>query len=544
MIYMDVDAALSEVPLNVMSLTDDTDFKTREESVTFNQSGLDLVWNFVTTAGAFTQTAVTPTNTAGDYDWVNQGNGDYTIEIPAAGGASVNNDTEGFGWFSGVATGILPWRGPTITFRDAALNNLLIDDAYSATRGLAGTALPAAAADATGGLVISDAGGLDIDAMNAAAVRMTAVRAAVLTDWINGGRLDLLLDAIPTTAMRGTDSAALASVATEARLAELDAANLPTDVAAIPTTAMRGTDSALTDKTDFSLSTAGILAIWHQALTAVVTAGSVGKLLKDEVTSVRMATLTDWINGGRLDLLLDAIPTTAMRGTDGANTTTPLTAAGIRTALGMASADLDTQLDKLDEITSARMAVLTDWINGGRLDLLLDAIPTTAMRGTDSAATAAALATAQLDLDKLTGEDGATLATTQGNYAPLKPTTADRTLDVTATGAAGIDWGNVENKTSTVALTSTTVGTVTANADLVTAATIATAVFTTQLTESYAADTTAPTLAQALFAIQQGLLETSIVDLTLTTKKINKSTTAMTHTLDDATTPTSRTRAT
>jgi len=50
--------------------------------------------------------------------------------------------------------------------------------------------------------------------------------------------------AIPTTAMRGTDSAALASVATEARLAELDAANMPADIDAIPTTAMRGTDSA------------------------------------------------------------------------------------------------------------------------------------------------------------------------------------------------------------------------------------------------------------------------------------------------------------
>lgn len=36
--------------------------------------------------------------------------------------------------------------------------------------------------------------------------------------------------AIPTTAMRGTDSAALASVCTEGRLAELDAANLPADV--------------------------------------------------------------------------------------------------------------------------------------------------------------------------------------------------------------------------------------------------------------------------------------------------------------------------
>ena len=41
--------------------------------------------------------------------------------------------------------------------------------------------------------------------------RLTAVRAAVLTDWINGGRLDLLLDAIPTT-MVGTDNAFLASV--------------------------------------------------------------------------------------------------------------------------------------------------------------------------------------------------------------------------------------------------------------------------------------------------------------------------------------------
>ncbi len=56
----------------------------------------------------------------------------------------------------------------------------------------------------------------------------------------------MLLDAIPTTAMRGTDSAALASVATEARLAELDAANLPASVDAIPTTAMRGTDNAAT----------------------------------------------------------------------------------------------------------------------------------------------------------------------------------------------------------------------------------------------------------------------------------------------------------
>ena len=32
--------------------------------------------------------------------------------------------------------------------------------------------------------------------------------------------------------------------------------------------------------------------------------------------------------------------------------------------------------------------------------------------------------------------------------APLQPTTAGNTLDVTTTGAAGIDWGNIENKTT------------------------------------------------------------------------------------------------
>lgn len=51
------------------------------------------------------------------------------------------------------------------------------------------------------------------------------------------------------------------------------------------------------------------------------------------ITAVRMAVLTDWINGGRLDLLLDAIPTTAMRGTDGANTS--------KTGYALASNGLD-----------------------------------------------------------------------------------------------------------------------------------------------------------------------------------------------------------
>jgi len=130
-IWMDVDVALSEFPANIMPLLDDTDFKTREIAVAYNAAGMDLVWNFVTCAGAFTQTAVTPT-TAGVYDWNHQGDGMYSIEIPASGGASINNDTEGFGWFTGVATGVLPWRSPIVGFRAAAINDALIESTLAA----------------------------------------------------------------------------------------------------------------------------------------------------------------------------------------------------------------------------------------------------------------------------------------------------------------------------------------------------------------------------------------------------------------------------
>lgn len=58
------------------------------------------------------------------------------------------------------------------------------------------TALPNAAADAAGGLPISDAGGLDLDAKLANTNEVTAARMGALTDWINGGRLDLILDDI------------------------------------------------------------------------------------------------------------------------------------------------------------------------------------------------------------------------------------------------------------------------------------------------------------------------------------------------------------
>ncbi len=115
------------VPVNVVPLIDDTDFKTPETGVVYNASGLALKWNFVTTAGVVTQTAVTPTDTGGDYDWTNKGGAMYAIEIPATGGASINNNAAGYGYFTGVATGVLPWRGPTIEFVPAHVANGLVD---------------------------------------------------------------------------------------------------------------------------------------------------------------------------------------------------------------------------------------------------------------------------------------------------------------------------------------------------------------------------------------------------------------------------------
>lgn len=183
-IWNDVDAAIT-VPVNVCQLIDDTDFKTIENAVAFDAAGMTLVWNFETTAGVITQTAVTPTDTAGVHDWTNVGNGMYKIEIPASGG-TVDNDTEGFGWFSGVANGVLPWRGPTIGFRAAGLNNLLINSAFSVTRGLTGTAVPAAAADGVGGLPISDAGGLDLDTLLGTLTSLAAeTRSANVLDQLN-----------------------------------------------------------------------------------------------------------------------------------------------------------------------------------------------------------------------------------------------------------------------------------------------------------------------------------------------------------------------
>jgi len=114
------------------------------------------------------------------------------------------------------------------------------------------------------------------------------------------------------------------------------------------------------------------------------------------------------------------------------------------------------------------------------------------------------------------------------------------------TGAVGSVTGAVGSVTGAVA--SVTAGvTVTTNNDKTGYALSnagVDALFTRALTESYAADGAAPTVAQALMMIQQRLGDFAITGTTLTLKKVDGATTAATFTLNDATSPTSITRAT
>ncbi len=231
-----------------------------------------------------------------------------------------------------------------------------------------------------------------------------------------------LVDTTTTnTDMRGTDSGALASVCTEGRLAELDPANLPavTDAIKVPTDKMVFT---VANQLDVNVQ------YWN-----------------DVVVSTALETSVD------------------------------------------VRIEMDSNSTQLAAIVADTNELQGDWVNGGRLDLLLDAIPTTAMRGTDSAALASVCTEPRLaELD-----------------AANLPTDISNLNDVSI-------------------------------ADIL----------ASQLTESYAADGVAPTLTQALFMIQQLLGDFAIVGTTLTLREIDGSTTAATFTLDSATTPTSITRAT
>lgn len=133
---------------------------------------------------------------------------------------------------------------------------------------------------------------------------------------------------------------------------------------------------------------------------------------------------------------------------------------------------------------------------------------------TTALATAASITTAQNDLDIITGASGVNLLTaTQASIDAIEADTNELQTDDIPGAITALNDVSVND------------------------------ILTTQMTESYAADGAAPTLAQSLLLIQQQLGDFAISGTTITVKKVDGSTTAATFTLDSSTAPTSSTRA-
>lgn len=203
---------------------------------------------------------------------------------------------------------------------------------YSATRGLSGTALPAAAADAAGGLVISDAGSLDLDTLLGRLDADVTSRMATFTLptnfsslGINGSghvsRVTLVDTTTANTDMRGTDSALPASSApTNFSDLSITASDGRVDVGSIegsdPTDQIR--DAVVDDATriDATALNAAAAAVGSDG-SGLTEAGGTG----DHLTGVPWnsawdAEVQSEVNDGLVALGLDHLFSTAVVGAD------------------------------------------------------------------------------------------------------------------------------------------------------------------------------------------------------------------------------------
>lgn len=116
-------------------------------------------------------------------------------------------------------------------------------------------------------------------------------------DWANGGRLDVILDA--RASQSSVDDVPTNAEFNARTLAAADYFDPATDTVANVTTVGTVTNpvtaGTVSDKTGYSLSAAGIQAIWDALTSGLTTIGSIGKLLVDRIDAAitsRMATFS------------------------------------------------------------------------------------------------------------------------------------------------------------------------------------------------------------------------------------------------------------
>ena len=191
---------------------------------------------------------------------------------------------------------------------------------------------------------------------------------------------------------------------------------------------------------------------------------------------------------------------------------------------------LDGKLNSIDDVLDTEVAAIladtnelqTDWANGGRLDALIDSIiagvNVTTIEGVDAT-------------DAIQTSSSASLIAY--NLDHLMKTAVASNADMTTEVTDGSVLSNIMTKTGDTSDYAYATDSLEGLAG----------VWTTALTESYASDGAAATPAQLLYMIYCTVGEFSISGTTITGKKVDGSTTAMTWTINSASDPTSRTRA-
>jgi hypothetical protein len=258
----------------------------------------------------------------------------------------------------------------------------------------------------------------------------------------------------------------------------------------------------------------------------VITTGTVnsvsvvGEVIAEFSIENRSAGLKPTVAGRTLD-----VSATGEAGVDWANVGSPTTALALTGTTIAVTQKVDVDTIKTNPV-----------VNGGTATF-----PTNATLASTTNITAGTITTA-------TTATNLTNAPTNGDFTAAMKTSLNAATPASVTGAVGSVTGAVGSVTGNVGGNVTgSVGSVTgltaSNLDATISSRATPAqILTTALTESYAANGAAPTLAQIQFAIHQMLMQFAISGTSLTVKKLDNATTAFVVTLDDATNPTSAVR--
>ena len=347
------------------------------------------------------------------------------------------------------------------------------------------------------------------------------------------------------------------------------------------------TDTNTLGRLRVAVNESGSLPVWQDFM--VVNANVYDSLiggsdnLQVDTVQIEGSDATDQINAAADTALADYDAPTKAELDSGLAALNDLDAAGVRSAVGLASANLDTQLSAIDTVVDGIQTDLdngTDGLGAIKADTAAILIDTNELQTDDvpgliaalNDPTAAAVADAVWDeakaghvaagsfgeevqahalsseISALNDLDAAGVRSAVGlasanldTQLGALPTAAENRaeMDSNSTQLAAIVADTNELQTDDVpgliaALNNLSAAEVNAQVD---------AAFTTQMADSVATDGNIATREQALYMILQFLTEFAISGTTLTVKKVDGSTTLMSFTLDDATNPTSLTRS-